>query len=87
MDVVLRYVDVEMVSLLYMNNFYAENNTILGQMVFFLGIDFIEMSNFYCTNCNKKGHVYKNCLEPIISNGIISIYIDNFNKENFCQLA
>jgi 8-oxo-dGTP pyrophosphatase MutT (NUDIX family) len=39
--------------------------------------------NFYCTNCNKKGHVYKNCLEPIISNGIISIYINNFNKENF----
>lgn len=42
--------------------------------------------NFYCTNCNKKGHVYKNCLEPIISNGIISIYIDNFNKENFDSL-
>ena len=37
--------------------------------------------NFYCTNCNKKGHTYKNCLEPIISNGIISIYIENFDKE------
>ena len=42
--------------------------------------------NFYCTNCNKKGHVYKNCLEPIISNGIISIYVDNFDKENFDSL-
>lgn len=42
--------------------------------------------NFYCTNCNKKGHVYKNCLEPIISNGIIGIYIDNFNIENFDNL-
>jgi 8-oxo-dGTP pyrophosphatase MutT (NUDIX family) len=42
--------------------------------------------NFYCTNCNKKGHVYKNCLEPIISNGIIGIYIDNFNVENFDDL-
>ena len=42
--------------------------------------------NFYCTNCNKKGHVYKNCLEPIISNGIIGIYIDNLNKENFDNL-
>jgi 8-oxo-dGTP pyrophosphatase MutT (NUDIX family) len=42
--------------------------------------------NFYCTNCNKKGHVYKNCLEPIISNGIIGIYIENFNLENFDNL-
>jgi len=42
--------------------------------------------NFYCTNCNKKGHVYKNCLEPIISNGIIGIYIDNFDIENFDNL-
>ena len=42
--------------------------------------------NFYCTNCNKKGHVYKNCLEPIISNGIIGIYIDNFDTENFDNL-
>jgi len=42
--------------------------------------------NFYCTNCNKKGHVYKNCLEPIISNGIIGIYIDNFDIENFENL-
>jgi len=42
--------------------------------------------NFYCTNCNKKGHVYKNCLEPIISNGIIGIYIDNFDVENFDDL-
>jgi 8-oxo-dGTP pyrophosphatase MutT (NUDIX family) len=42
--------------------------------------------NFYCTNCNKKGHVYKNCLEPIISNGIIGIYVDNFDKDNFDNL-
>jgi 8-oxo-dGTP pyrophosphatase MutT (NUDIX family) len=42
--------------------------------------------NFYCTNCNKKGHVYKNCLEPIISNGIIGIYIDNFDLDNFDNL-
>jgi len=42
--------------------------------------------NFYCTNCNKKGHVYKNCLEPIISNGIIGIYINNFDIENFDNL-
>jgi 8-oxo-dGTP pyrophosphatase MutT (NUDIX family) len=54
------------------NNNYEKNITI--------------KKNFYCTNCNKKGHVYKNCLEPIISNGIISIYIDNFDIENFDDL-
>ena len=54
------------------NNNYEKNITI--------------KKNFYCTNCNKKGHVYKNCLEPIISNGIIGIYIDNFDIENFDNL-
>jgi len=54
------------------NNNYEKNITI--------------KKNFYCTNCNKKGHVYKNCLEPIISNGIIGIYIDNFDLENFDDL-
>lgn len=29
--------------------------------------------NIYCGNCNKKGHVYKNCNLPITSNGIICI--------------
>ena len=54
------------------NNNYEKNITI--------------KKNFYCTNCNKKGHVYKNCLEPIISNGIIGIYIDNFDLDNFDNL-
>jgi len=42
--------------------------------------------NLYCTNCNKKGHIYKNCLEPVISNGIIAMYIENLNKENMDDL-
>jgi hypothetical protein len=42
--------------------------------------------NLYCTNCNKKGHVYKSCLEPVISNGIIGIYIENLQKENIDDL-
>jgi len=54
------------------NNNYEKNITI--------------KKNFYCTNCNKKRHIYKNCLEPIISNGIIGIYINNFNIENFDNL-
>jgi ADP-ribose pyrophosphatase YjhB (NUDIX family) len=43
--------------------------------------------NYYCTNCNKKGHTYKKCNNPIISNGIICINLsmdktidDTFNK-------
>lgn len=41
----------------------------------------IPKKNYYCCNCNRKGHIYKNCIEPIISNGIIGIYIKNFNKK------
>ena len=43
--------------------------------------------NYYCTNCNKKGHTYKKCNNPIISNGIICINLsmdetvnETFNK-------
>ena len=35
------------------------------------------MSHLYCGNCGKKGHIYKNCFEPVISIGIICI---NFGK-------
>lgn len=41
----------------------------------------IQKKNYYCSNCNRKGHTFKNCNEPIISNGIIAIYIKNFNLE------
>jgi hypothetical protein len=41
----------------------------------------IPKKNYYCSNCNKKGHTFKTCNEPIISNGIIAIYIKNFNQE------
>lgn len=41
----------------------------------------IQKKNYYCSNCNRKGHTFKNCNEPIISNGIIAIYIKNFNSE------
>ena len=39
----------------------------------------IHKNNFYCTNCNKKGHIYKKCAYPIISNGVIAIHIKNLN--------
>lgn len=41
----------------------------------------IPKKNYYCSNCNRKGHTFKTCNEPIISNGIIAIYIKNFNQE------
>ena len=40
----------------------------------------IQKKNYYCSNCNRKGHTFKTCNEPIISNGIIAIYIKNFNS-------
>jgi hypothetical protein len=40
----------------------------------------VSNKNFYCSNCNKRGHTYKKCYEPIISNGIISFYIEDFNE-------
>lgn len=39
----------------------------------------VSNKNFYCSNCNKRGHTFKKCYEPIISNGIISFYIENFD--------
>jgi 8-oxo-dGTP pyrophosphatase MutT (NUDIX family) len=35
------------------------------------------MTQLYCGNCGKIGHIYKNCFEPVISIGIICI---NFGK-------
>ncbi len=46
----------------------------------------IPKKNYYCINCNKKGHTFKNCLDSIISNGIIGIYIENFNKNQIPML-
>jgi len=41
----------------------------------------IPKKNYYCTNCNKKGHTFKTCNEPIISNGIIAIYIKDLSSD------
>ncbi len=46
--------------------------------------------NLYCMNCGKKGHTTKKCNFPIISIGIICIYIQNFNIDlnkiiNYCK--
>jgi len=62
-----------------MNNNYDNYNNDFNKIITI-------KKNLYCTNCNKKGHIYKNCLEPVISNGIIAIYIENLNKENIDDL-
>ena len=38
------------------------------------------MKEYYCANCGKTGHVYKNCLYPIISLGII-LFKKNENNQ------
>jgi 8-oxo-dGTP pyrophosphatase MutT (NUDIX family) len=43
--------------------------------------------NYYCTNCNKKGHTYKKCNNPIISNGIICLKIDLNISIDYKQLS
>lgn len=35
----------------------------------------------YCGNCGKIGHIYKRCIEPIISLGIIDFKIDSIEKD------
>lgn len=48
----------------------------------------ISKKNYYCSNCNKKGHTYKDCNEPVISNGVIGIYLKNIelDAENILRL-
>ena len=41
----------------------------------------IPKKNYYCTNCNRKGHTFKTCKEATISNGIIAIYIKNLDHK------
>ena len=36
-------------------------------------------NELYCSNCGKKGHLQKNCFNPVISYGIICIKLHNIN--------
>jgi ADP-ribose pyrophosphatase YjhB (NUDIX family) len=58
----------------YISN-YNENN----DNDFFNEKIIISNQNYYCSNCNRRGHLYNKCSEPIISNGIISLYIEDFD--------
>lgn len=46
----------------------------------------IPKNNYYCINCNKRGHTFKKCYEPIISNGLISVFIENFDLNLLSKL-
>jgi len=46
----------------------------------------IKHKKVYCTNCGKYDHTYKNCNDPITSNGLITFKLDIENikiKKNF----
>jgi 8-oxo-dGTP pyrophosphatase MutT (NUDIX family) len=51
-------------------------------------MDNLNTRNQYCTNCGLSGHIFRNCLSPVISYGIIAIrylndsYTSLFSKSN-----
>ena len=62
-------------------NYNNDDNKNINTINDFLNDEIIiSNKNYYCSNCNKQGHTYKKCHEPIISNGIISLYIENFDN-------
>lgn len=65
---IMNYINTELDNVINDSNINVEEKII------------IHKKNYYCSNCNKKGHTFKNCLDAIISNGIIGIYIENFDK-------
>ena len=42
-------------------------------------MDILNTRNQYCTNCGLCGHIFRNCLSPVISYGIIAIRYLNDN--------
>jgi len=65
---IMNYINTELDNVINDSNINVEEKIIIPK------------KNYYCSNCNKKGHTFKNCLDAIISNGIIGIYIENFDK-------
>ncbi len=43
------------------------------------------MKEYYCANCGKHGHLYKNCLFPIISLGVV-LYRKKGNKLEYLMV-
>jgi len=45
--------------------------------------DEFKNNKLYCNNCGKFGHIFKKCKEPILSIGIINLYIGDLKLDNF----
>ena len=46
-------------------------------------MDIINNRNQHCTNCGLNGHVFRNCLSPVTSYGLIAIRY--MNDKNISQ--
>ncbi len=44
-------------------------------------------NNVYCGNCGKYGHIYRNCMEPITSIGIILVLIASDDESIVTELS
>lgn len=48
----------------------------------------MDARNQYCTNCGLSGHIFRNCLSPVISYGIIAIrYLNDTSSSLFSKNA
>ena len=45
--------------------------------------DILSNNTLFCCNCGEYGHIYKKCAEPIISVGIINLYLSDLNMNSF----
>lgn len=45
-----------------------------------------ESSQYYCGNCGKRGHVYRKCLAPITSLGVIVYRLNNNNEREYLMI-
>ena len=49
-------------------------------------MDNLNSRNQYCTNCGLSGHIFRNCLSPVISYGIIAIrYLNDSSTSLFSK--
>jgi 8-oxo-dGTP pyrophosphatase MutT (NUDIX family) len=45
-----------------------------------------ESSQYFCGNCGKKGHVYRKCLAPITSLGVIVYKMNDNNEREYLMI-
>ena len=45
-----------------------------------------DTSHYFCGNCGKRGHVYRKCLAPITSLGVIVYRWNNEKKREYLMI-